>query len=123
MQKKIIFNNTEYLIDLELGKLTRIFRDKKGIETNLVSEYVPNLFATPDTFTYALSNGELFSLDLPSPNKSLNGRSVENFVKHGRNPIFYKVTPGQIMKIGHDTMLIFKDKESFSYLWYKLVKI
>ena len=115
MEKKIIFNNTEYLLNEELWKLSRILTDDKGIETKLTLEYSSNPFGEDETSVYAISEEKLFTLDLPSPDKSLNGLSREEYIEFGRPAIFYKASIGQILKIGQDAGLIFKDKQEYSY--------
>lgn len=92
MEQNIIFDGIEYSLNDTLGKLSRIIKDDDGIETKLVSEYMPNILSTPDTFIYALSEDKLYSLDLPNSNKSLNGLSIEEYVEKGRPAIFYKVS-------------------------------
>jgi len=117
MEKAIVFGKNEYLINEELGKLSHLSVDENGIETKLTTEYVSNLFSKPEAFTYALSEGKLYSLDLPSPNKSLKaqGLSREEYVANGRPPIFYKVHVGRILQTQHDMFEIFENKKAYTY--------
>lgn len=114
MEKKIIFNGTEYLLNEELWKLSRILM-KDEVETKLTLEYSSNPFGKDQVDIYAHSEGKLFCLDLPSPNKSLGGLSVDKYVESGRAPIFYKASLGQILKLIQDATFIFKDKKEYSY--------
>jgi len=116
MEKSITFGKRDYLINEELGKLSFII-DNDGIETKLTTEYCANAFGKDECFTYALSEGKLYSLDLPSPNKSLKamGLTREEYVAHGKPPIFYKAPVGQILQTQHDLFAIFADKKEYSY--------
>ena len=83
----------------------KVLNREDGSTVKLVAEYCPSFFTQPSINYYAFlqpKGSKKWNLFTPhsSPDKSLNGLSVDGYVKRGRKGLLSIVTPAEILKAG-----------------------
>ena len=83
----------------------KVLNREDGSTVRLVAEYCPSFFTKPSINYYAFiqpKGSKEWKLFTPhsSPDKSLNGLSVDEYFKRGRKGLLSIVTPAEILKAG-----------------------
>jgi len=114
--KKINIEGIEYLLDEELGRLVRVL-EVDGERVDLISDFISSIRSDVPCSAniYAIHKDGVCLMDnRESLDKSLPTGGINEFLATGRNPIFYKATIAQILRIKADTVGLFTQTKKYS---------